>query len=65
LNPGTIGKGGKDKKELAKPNTKVEVKTFNRDTKGGATAESLKKHEEEKKTTKKQSDIWSEEEVNI
>ena len=38
LNPGTLG-GGKKKKdeELARPNVKVEVKTFNRDAKGGAT----------------------------
>jgi len=31
-----------DKKELAKPNAKIEVKTYNRDPKGGATEESLK-----------------------
>lgn len=65
LNPGTIGAGGKEKKELAKPNAKVEVKTFNRDAKGGATEESLRKREEDKKQTNKKSDIWSEEEVNI
>lgn len=34
--------GNKDNKEIAKPNTKVEVKTYNRDVKGGATQESLK-----------------------
>lgn len=36
INPGNIT-GNKDSKEIAKPNTKVEVKTFNRDAKGGAT----------------------------
>ena len=40
LNPGSLH-GGKDKKEIAKPNAKVEVKTLNRDAKGGATAESI------------------------
>jgi hypothetical protein len=31
---------------------KIEVKTFNRDAKGGATAESLAKYEEEQKKKK-------------
>ena len=34
LNPNNIH--GNNKKEIAKPNAKVEVKTFNRDAKGGA-----------------------------
>ena len=40
LNPSSLH--GKDKTEIAKPNAKVEVKTFNRDAKGGAKEESLK-----------------------
>jgi len=37
INPGNIS-GKKKEDEIAKPNVKVEVKTFNRDvTKGGAT----------------------------
>jgi hypothetical protein len=36
---------GKDKKEIAKPNVKVEVKTFNRNVTGGATEESIKAQE--------------------
>ena len=40
LNPSSLH--GKNKTELAKPNAKVEVKTFNRDAKGGAPEESLK-----------------------
>ncbi len=32
---------GKKKEEMAKPNAKIEVRTFNRDAKGGATQESL------------------------
>ncbi|TNV74304.1 hypothetical protein FGO68_gene4406 [Halteria grandinella] len=66
LNPGSLG--GKKKDELAKPNVKVEVKTFNRDAKGGATQESLKAYEEEQRKKKLQDEktsIWTEEEVNI
>ena len=33
---------GKKKEEMAKPNAKIEVKTFNRDAKGGAPVDSLK-----------------------
>ena len=65
LNPNSLHTG-KAKKEIAKPNTKVEVKTFNRDARGGATEDSLKASQEQKK---KQIDdkhgIWTEEEVNI
>ena len=39
LNPSTLH--GKDKKEIAKPNAKVEVKTYNRGVNGGATEEAL------------------------
>jgi hypothetical protein len=35
INPGSLN--GKKKEEMAKPNAKIEVKTFNRDVKGGAT----------------------------
>ncbi len=40
INPGTLH--GKKKEEMAKPNAKIEVKTFNRDAKGGAPVDSLK-----------------------
>jgi hypothetical protein len=59
---------GKKKEEMAKPNAKIEVKTFNRDIKGGATQESLMKYEEEQKKKKERDEktsIWTEEEVNI
>ena len=41
LNPSTLHGQKKKEEEIAKPNVKVEVKTFNRDTRGGATQESL------------------------
>lgn len=44
LNPSSLHGG--QKKEIAKPNAKVEVKTFNRDAKGGATEEALAKAKE-------------------
>jgi predicted RNA-binding protein with RPS1 domain len=59
---------GKKKEEMAKPNSKIEVKTFNRDAKGGATVDSLKQYEEEQKKKKEKeakTSIWTEEEVNI
>lgn len=59
---------GKKKEEMAKPNAKIEVKTYNRDIKGGATQESLQKYEEEQKKKKERDEktsIWTEEEVNI
>ena len=38
VNPGNIGGKKRKDEEIARPNVKVEVKTFNRDpTKGGAT----------------------------
>ena len=37
INPGSLHGGAKGKDELAKPNVKMEVKTYNRDAKGGAT----------------------------
>jgi predicted RNA-binding protein with RPS1 domain len=66
INPGTLN--GKKKEEMAKPNAKIEVKTFNRDAKGGAPIDSLKQYEEEQKKKKEKEDktsIWTEEEVNI
>jgi hypothetical protein len=36
INPGTLG-GKKKEEELAKPHVKMEVKTFTRDVRGGAT----------------------------
>ncbi len=67
INPGNVH-GKKKDEEIAKPNVKVEVKTFNRDAKGGATAESIKNYEEEQKKKKEReakTSIWTEEEVNI
>ena len=65
LNPATVA--GRDKKEIAKPNVKVEVKTYNRDEKGGAPEEQIKAAEEAKKAAKKLADpknvIWTDEEV--
>ena len=55
LNPKTLHKDpskAKKDEELAKPHVKMEVKTFNRDVKGGATQESLKAFEEEQKKKK-------------
>lgn len=63
LNPGTL-QGGQ-KKEIAKPNAKVEVKTFNRDAKGGATEEALAKAREAMKIAQPKNTIWTEEEVNV
>ena len=63
LNPGTLHtRDEKDKaKEIAKPNAKIEVKTYNRDAKGGATQSAI----EAQKKVPKEKDIWTEEEVNI
>jgi len=41
LNPSNVGGQGKPKEEIAKPNSKIEVKTFNRGQHGGATEEAL------------------------
>ena len=57
LNPQTLH--GKDKKELARPNAEMVVKTFNRDAKGGATAESLKKEQLDKKIADPKNQIWT------
>jgi len=67
INPGNLG-GKKKDEEIAKPHVKMEVKTFNRDVKGGATSESLRAFEEEQKRKKEmdaKTSIWTEEEVNI
>lgn len=43
LNPGNLdGSKPKNPDEIAKPNAKIEVKTFNRGAHGGATEEALK-----------------------
>ena len=47
LNPSSLH--GKNKSELAAPNAKVEVKTFNRDAKGGAPEASIQAAKEETK----------------
>ena len=63
LGPQSIhGKG--EKKELARPNTEVVVKTFNRDAKGGAPAESLKQEQIEKKMADPKNQIWTQQEVS-
>ena len=62
LNPRSLH--GDKKKELARPNAKIEVKTNNRDAKGGAKAEDLKAAAEEKKKKDPKNQIWDEQEVN-
>ena len=58
---------GRDKKEIAKPNVQVEVKTFNRDARGGAPADSIRAQEEikaaEEKKLNPKNVIWTPEEV--
>ena len=65
LNPASVA--GREKKEIAKPNVKVEVKTFNRDEKGGAPAADIAAAEAAKAAAAKLADpknvIWTEEEV--
>ena len=42
LNPATMAGGkAKENDEIAKPNAKIEVKTYNRGAHGGATEEAL------------------------
>ena len=66
LSPATIT-GQSGKKEIAKPNVQVEVKTFNRDAKGGAPAEQIQAAEEAKAIEAKKNNpanvIWTQEEV--
>ena len=64
LNPASL-RGAEDKKEIAKPNAKVEVKTFNRDVNGGAPADAIAKAKEAMKKAQPKNQIWTEEEVNI
>ena len=65
LSPATVM--GRDKKEIAPPNVQVEVKTYNRDAKGGAPAESIRAQEEAKAAEERKNDpknvIWTQEEV--
>jgi len=50
LNPGNLdGSKPKTKDEIAKPNAKIEVKTFNRGAHGGATQEALEERRQEQK----------------
>ena len=46
ITPGSLHKG--EPKELAKPNAKIEVKTFNRDPRGGAPEATLKQQQRPK-----------------
>ena len=47
LNPKSLhSKPGEENKEIAKPNAAIEVKTFDRDSKGGASEDSLAKARE-------------------
>ena len=66
LNPATIT-GQDGKKEIAKPNVQVQVKTYNRDAKGGAPAAQIAAAEEQKAAEEKAQDprnaIWTPEEV--
>ncbi len=63
LNPASLH--GKEKKEIAKPHTKVEVKVHNRDVNGGATQEALEQARQAVKKAEPKNTIWSEEEVAI
>lgn len=57
LNPGSLH--GKKDKEVAKPNTKVEVKTYNRAIGGGATKESIEEDQRRKKQEDPKNQIWT------
>lgn len=61
LNPSTLH--GKQDKEIAKPNTKVEVKTYNRAIGGGATQESIDQDKLKKKAEDPKNQIWTKQEV--
>ena len=57
ITPGSLQ--GKKDKEIAKPNAKVEVKTFNRAIGGGATEDSLKEEERKQKANDPKNQIWT------
>ncbi len=61
LTPGSLH--GKPEKDIAKPNAKVEVKTFNRATGGGATQESIEEQKKQQKLQDPKNQIWSAQEV--
>ena len=63
ITPGTV-MGDKGKKEIAPPNSKVEVKVNNRAEGGGATTESIKEEKEKKSYADPKNVIYKEEEVN-
>ena len=62
LNPGSLH-GSKDKKEVAKPNAKVEVKTYNRAAGGGAPQQSIEEAKKQQKFDDPKNQIWSAQEV--
>ena len=61
LNPGSLH--GKQDKEIAKPNSKVEVKTYNRAVGGGATQASIEEDQKRKKQEDPKNQIWTSQEV--
>jgi hypothetical protein len=62
LTPGSLH-GPKPDKEIAKPNAKVEVKTYNRAAGGGATQESLEEAKKHQKLADPKNQIWTAQEV--
>ena len=66
LTPSTLHTGGSKKdKEIARPNAQIEVKTFNRDVNGGATADAIAKAREAMQKAQPKNQIWTEEEVAV
>lgn len=60
LNPSKVGIGAQEKEEIARPNTKIEVKVNNRNPSGGAVGV------EERKVVgvkSRERDIWTDEEI--
>lgn len=64
LNPGTLH-SGKDKKEIAPPNVKTEIKVNNRAIGGGAKIETIEAEQKAKNLEDPKLQIWTEEEVNV
>jgi len=63
LTPGSLH--GKDKKEIAKPHTQIEVKVNNRDVNGGATPAALEAAKEAIKKAEPKNQIWTDEEIAV
>jgi hypothetical protein len=61
LNPGTVGREGDEKEEIAKPHSKIEFKVNNRAAGGGA--KDIQAAPEEDRN--KERDIWTDKEVNL